>query len=312
MRVRGIASSILLEFGAGAPSLVTPGSNGVVQVSNIRTGDLWPGGQRLSRAHPPVGDGDGTSVQPAPPPQRRSPAHEEGRSVRTARGIRADPDGAAHARLPLALDHGGEGLRAAEGHHRALPRRGADELPAAEGQDRVRRRDRRRPDRGRHDPQARPHGLDRRRQGVRAAGRRGLPDPHRRVRRGDAPGASRAPPRPSRSPRAPMAGAQPIEPAGRPARRAAAGRPPRDAGRGAGRRRPRARGSARRRRGRRRGRDRRAAARRRGGLARCAGRIWPRCGATSATVPATGPRRSRRACSPRSRSYPATRRSGAS
>ena len=35
---------------------------------------------------------------------------------------------------------GGQGLRAPEGHHRALPRRRADELPAAEGQDRVRGR----------------------------------------------------------------------------------------------------------------------------------------------------------------------------
>ena len=42
--------------------------------------------------------------------------------------------------LPLAVDQRGEGLGPAEGHHRALPRRGADELPAAEDQDRVRRR----------------------------------------------------------------------------------------------------------------------------------------------------------------------------
>ena len=33
----------------------------------------------------------------------------------------------------------GQGLGAAEGHHRALPRRRADQLAAAEGQARVRR-----------------------------------------------------------------------------------------------------------------------------------------------------------------------------
>ena len=37
----------------------------------------------------------------------------------------------------------------------------------------------------------------------------------------------------------------------------------------------------------------------------------PRCAATSATGPGTGPRRCRRACSPRSRSPSATRRSAA-
>ena len=43
-------------------------------------------------------------------------------------------------RVPVADDQRGEGLGAAEGHHRALPRGGADELPAAEDQARVRRR----------------------------------------------------------------------------------------------------------------------------------------------------------------------------
>ena len=43
-------------------------------------------------------------------------------------------------RVPVADDQRGQGLRAAEGHHRALPRSGADELPAAEDQARVRRR----------------------------------------------------------------------------------------------------------------------------------------------------------------------------
>ncbi len=61
------------------------------------------------------------------------------------------------ARLPLADDHRGQGLRPAEGDHRDVPRRGADELPAAEGQARVRRRRRGRADDRRHDPQARPH-----------------------------------------------------------------------------------------------------------------------------------------------------------
>ena len=48
-----------------------------------------------------------------------------------------------------------------------------------EGQDRVRGRLARRADGGRHHPQARPDGLDRRRQGLRPAGRRGVPHPHR-------------------------------------------------------------------------------------------------------------------------------------
>ena len=78
---------------------------------------------------------------PGARPRRRSRQHEDGRSVHPARGVRADPHGAARARVPLALDLGGQGVRAAEGDHRALPRRGADELPAAEGQDRVRGRD---------------------------------------------------------------------------------------------------------------------------------------------------------------------------
>ena len=46
-------------------------------------------------------------------------------------------------------------------------------------------------------------------------------------------------------------------------------------------------------------------------VARGAGRPRQRCGATSATARATAPPRSRRACSPRSRSPPATRRSAA-
>ena len=41
--------------------------------------------------------------------------------------------------LPVPVDLGGQGLRAPEGHHRALPRRRADQLAAAEGQARVRR-----------------------------------------------------------------------------------------------------------------------------------------------------------------------------
>ena len=43
------------------------------------------------------------------------------------------------AGVPVPDDLGGQGLRAAEGDHRALPRRRADQLAAAEGQARVRR-----------------------------------------------------------------------------------------------------------------------------------------------------------------------------
>ena len=49
-------------------------------------------------------------------------------------------DGAPRARLPLALHLGGQGVRPAEGDHRALPRRGADELSPPEGEGRVRGR----------------------------------------------------------------------------------------------------------------------------------------------------------------------------
>ena len=94
--------------------------------------------------------------------------------VHQARGVRADPHGAARARVPVAHDHRGEGLGPAEGDHRALPRLGADDLPAAEDEDRVRRRGQGRADDRRDDPQARPHRVDRRRQGVRPAGRGGV------------------------------------------------------------------------------------------------------------------------------------------
>ena len=40
--------------------------------------------------------------------------------------------------LPLDVDLRGQGLGTPEGHHRALPRRRADQLPAPEAQDRVR------------------------------------------------------------------------------------------------------------------------------------------------------------------------------
>ena len=130
-----------------------------------RAGHLRARHVRVSGAvHPSAGahrllpwpPGRATSRRRRPPP-RRSPHHEEGRSVHPARGVRADPHGAAGPRLPLALHHGGQGIRAPEGHHRALSRRRADQLPAPEGQDRVRGRLGRRADGRRHDPQARPH-----------------------------------------------------------------------------------------------------------------------------------------------------------
>ncbi len=71
-------------------------------------------------------------------PPRRCP-HEEGGGLHPPRGVRADPHGALEPRVPVADHQRGEGIRAAEGHHRALPRSGADELPPAEDQARVRR-----------------------------------------------------------------------------------------------------------------------------------------------------------------------------
>src|SRR5919106_2343033 len=114
IRVRGIASSILLEVRASAVSVVAIAGARVVQVSNIRPGDLWPTGQRARTRH--------SSTSITPPSTEDLREHEEGRSVRTARGVRADPHGAARARVPLAVDHGGQGLGSPEGHHRALPR----------------------------------------------------------------------------------------------------------------------------------------------------------------------------------------------
>ena len=117
--------------------------------------------------------------------------HEDGRGLHPARGVRADPHGAAELGFPSLSISGGQGLGPAEGHHRALPRRGADELPAPEDQDRVRGR--------RRDVQtivdtilkhARTGSIGDGKVFV-TAGRGGVPDPHRRVRRGDPPGASR-------------------------------------------------------------------------------------------------------------------------
>ena len=71
--------------------------------------------------------------------------------------------------LPLHLGLRGEGVRPAEGHHRALSRRRADQLPAAQAQARVRGGDERRRDGRRVHPAPRPDGRDRRREGVRHA-----------------------------------------------------------------------------------------------------------------------------------------------
>src|SRR5215208_979223 len=130
-------------------------------------------------------------VSPGCRPRRhpgRSPRNEEGRGVYPARGVRADPDGSARDGVPVPDDLRGQGVGTPARHHGALPRRRADQLAAAEGQARVRGRFARRQDGRGRDPPPRPHGRDRRRQGVRHAGRRGLPDPNGRERRRDASG----------------------------------------------------------------------------------------------------------------------------
>src|SRR3954462_3717074 len=115
--------------------------------------------------------------------------HEDGRRIHTSRGVRADPRGAARARLPEHLDHGGEGLGASEGDHRALPRLVDRDPPPAEAQAGVRGRGRGHVGDHRDDPEARPHGLGRGREDLRPPGRGCDPHPDRRVRRGGAPGA---------------------------------------------------------------------------------------------------------------------------
>ena len=113
---------------------------GHLRARHVRLPGAVHPGARARRLRGRARAGRVTSRAGARPPGRCR-QHEEDRGVHPPRGVRADPHGAARARLPLALDLGGQGVGPPEGDHRALPRRGADELPAAEGQARVRGRD---------------------------------------------------------------------------------------------------------------------------------------------------------------------------
>ena len=96
-----------------------------------------PAPELIGYATAPHGSRD---IRRPPAPSSVRCRHEEDRGVHPPRGVRADPHGAAQPGLPLADDLGGQGVGPPEGGHRALSRRGADQLPAAQGQARVRRR----------------------------------------------------------------------------------------------------------------------------------------------------------------------------
>ena len=175
--------------------------------------------------------------------------------------------------------------------------------------------------RDQHDPQARPDRLDRRRQGVRDAGRGGLPDPHGGVGRGDAPGAPGGGRRSGWVTRRPVMRAHDGAATAAPSSSADGeetlaqrlrGRPRAHGGGRAGRRRAGRGRRARRRGGGRAGRGRRAAAWTPPSCPRArAGPTSPRCAATSGSAAAGARCPSRPAWRPRRRSPRAARWSAA-